>query len=263
MANVNINFFWNPLQANVTQGTTQLAWNYIAGGSNWTSDSAGIQRLTTPPLYPGDTTGPNLTGGGSTINIVGTQSTTWKVPTTGPGSTVTVSAYICRGNNYGYVGGSFIPPPNANAGWSGGTYTASLTSNILVDLTSSNSQAIPQISMIGSSKGNEGPYWGGVMKNYTGSLTGGLGNIPPYPCKMYAYSVNKGAIANAFLYDYSSNAVTSNSFPTTGIQFEYIFSANAMHYDGNTYTFSMFYRNDSPWAWPLGTNWILTSEKFR
>ena len=253
MATINRNFFWNPSQANVTAGGGQLNWNYTTGGSNWTSDFAGSSRITTNPLYPGDVGGGNTTGPGSVVNITGNVGATWKVPTSGPGSQLIISAYICTGyaNNFG-------------------TSVSNLTSNIVVNLTNA-ANAAPSIganptptympSVIGN---RNDPSWNtitpsfyGKMYNYVGAFASGPANLPPYPLKLYGGAKNFGIVCNLFLYDYSSNTVVGN-YPTSGVKYEYILSLNAQHADGATTVFSMISHNDSPWAWPQLTNWVQT-----
>ena len=258
MATINRAFFWNPSQANVTAGGTNLNWNYTTGGSNWTLDTSGKTPITTNPLYPGDTGGGNTTGQGSVVNIIGNVGSAWKVPTTGPGSQLIISSYNCSGggNNFGVLSNT-------------------LTSNIVVNLTISGYAspvgANPTPSYMPSVIGNKNdpnyatvtPCFYGAMYNYVGAFIGGPGSLPPYPLKLYGGAQlkstgnNSGIVTNLFLYDYATNTVIGN-YPNSGVKYEYILSTNANHADGATTVYSMLSHNDSPWAWPQLTNWVQT-----
>ena len=241
----NVNFYWNPVS-----GTT---WNYKNLGvypsqtSNWTQDLTGKVFFSASPCYPGDTG----TLGNSVIYISGIPSTTWPLPTTGPGSTVTVAGYICngRGNNFGQI--------------------QSLTQYIKVDLTSGNAagNANPIVSQIGQpgDTTNPGPSFYGTMLNYTGVLTGGTtpSTIAQYPVKMYGFSTiaaSVQAVANVFLFDNSTNMAIGN-YPTSGVKYEYIFSQNAQHADGGTQVYTILTRSDTCWTWPQLTNWIMVGQQ--
>ena len=247
----NVNFYWNPVSG--TTWTYKNLGAYPSQTSNWTQDKAGKVFFSASPCYPGDTG----TTGNSVIYIVGTPSTSWPIPTTGPGSTVTVAGYICagKGNTFGLA-------------------AQSLTQYISVDLTQVNplGYANPIASQLGQpgDTTNPGPSFYGSMYNFLGTnhttgITYGTtpSGLPVYPLKIYGWSTLASSVlgvTNVFLFDSATNQAVGN-YPTGGVKYEYIFSQNAQHSDGGTLVYTILTRSDTCWTWPQLTNWIMVGQQ--